>query len=220
MKRILGLDLGTTSIGWALVNEAELLEESSSIIALGVRTVPLTTDEQDCFEKGKSISTNADRRLKRGMRRNLDRYKLRRRALIGCLIRHGFIRSQEELVQPGSSLALWELRAKAATEEISLKELARVLFMLNKKRGYKSNRKTDNKTKDGQAIDSIDVSQTLNAEGLVYPVLVEVGSRLPCVHLSSLYSILSVDEVRMFILPGDWQLDMETVLESVESSIS
>lgn len=31
MKKILGLDLGTSSIGWALVNEAETSEEKSSI---------------------------------------------------------------------------------------------------------------------------------------------------------------------------------------------
>lgn len=34
MKKILGLDLGTTSIGWALVKEAEIEEEKSSIIKL------------------------------------------------------------------------------------------------------------------------------------------------------------------------------------------
>ena len=32
MKKILGLDLGTNSIGWAVVNEAENAEEKSSII--------------------------------------------------------------------------------------------------------------------------------------------------------------------------------------------
>ena len=35
MKKILGLDLGTASIGWALVNEAENDSEQSSIIKLG-----------------------------------------------------------------------------------------------------------------------------------------------------------------------------------------
>jgi len=54
MKKILGLDLGTNSIGWALVNEAENNEEKSSIIKLGVRVNPLTVDEQQNFEKGKS----------------------------------------------------------------------------------------------------------------------------------------------------------------------
>jgi CRISPR/Cas system Type II protein with McrA/HNH and RuvC-like nuclease domain len=32
MKKILGLDLGTNSIGWALVNEAESENEKSSSI--------------------------------------------------------------------------------------------------------------------------------------------------------------------------------------------
>lgn len=39
MKKILGLDLGTNSIGWALVNEAENDSEKSSIIKLGSRIV-------------------------------------------------------------------------------------------------------------------------------------------------------------------------------------
>ena len=65
MKKILGLDLGTSSIGWAYVNEAENCNEQSSIIKLGVRTVPLTVDEQQNFEKGKSITTNAERALKK-----------------------------------------------------------------------------------------------------------------------------------------------------------
>ena len=47
MKKILGLDLGCNSIGWALVNEAENTEEISSIIKLGVRVNPLTVDEME-----------------------------------------------------------------------------------------------------------------------------------------------------------------------------
>ena len=45
IKKILGLDLGSNSIGWALVNEAENRDEASSIIKLGVRVNPLTVDE-------------------------------------------------------------------------------------------------------------------------------------------------------------------------------
>ena len=60
MKKILGLDLGTGSIGWAVVNERENNEERSSIAGLGVRVNPLTVDEQTNFEKGKPITTNAD----------------------------------------------------------------------------------------------------------------------------------------------------------------
>jgi CRISPR-associated endonuclease Csn1 len=39
MKKILGLDLGTNSIGWALVNEANDEKEKSSIIKLGTRVI-------------------------------------------------------------------------------------------------------------------------------------------------------------------------------------
>ena len=85
MKRILGLDLGTTSIGWALVNEAESNNEASSIVRLGVRVNPLTADEKSDFEKGKAITTNALRQLNHGARINLQRYKLRRQNLHDCL---------------------------------------------------------------------------------------------------------------------------------------
>ena len=41
-KRILGLDLGTSSIGWALVDEAEV-GEKSSVVKLGVRIIKYGT---------------------------------------------------------------------------------------------------------------------------------------------------------------------------------
>ena len=143
MKRILGLDLGTNSIGWALVNEAETDEEVSSIIRLGVRVNPLTVDETQNFEKGKSITTNAERTLKRSMRRNLQRYKLRRENLIDCFKENGLITDETLLCENGNQTTFqtYRLRAKAVTEEISLDELARVFLMINKKRGYKSSRK-------------------------------------------------------------------------------
>ncbi|MBQ7156220.1 MAG: type II CRISPR RNA-guided endonuclease Cas9, partial [Bacteroidaceae bacterium] len=142
MKKILGLDLGTTSIGWALVNEAENEDEKSSIIKLGVRVVPLTTDEQGNFEKGKSITTNADRNLKHGARLNLYRFKLRRKALIDCLKEHHNISDESVLCETGnaSTFDTYRKRAKAVTEEVSLNDLARILLQINKKRGYKSSR--------------------------------------------------------------------------------
>ncbi|WP_462219705.1 hypothetical protein [Ferruginibacter sp.] len=74
-KNILGLDLGTTSIGFAHIIENEKDASQSSIEKIGVRLNPLTTDEQTNFEKGKPVSVNADRTLKRGARRTLDRYQ-------------------------------------------------------------------------------------------------------------------------------------------------
>ena len=133
MKRILGLDLGSSSIGWALVNEAESKNERSSIVKLGVRVNPLTVDESINFEKGKSITTNADRTLKRSMRRNLHRYKLRREALIEVLKECKFITEDTILSENGNrtTFETYRLRVKALTEEISLEEFARVLIMIN-----------------------------------------------------------------------------------------
>lgn len=167
MKKILGLDLGTNSIGWALVNEAENVNEKSSIIKLGVRVNPLTVDEQQNFEKGKSITTNADRTLKRSMRRNLQRYKLRRENLIEILQEHGFISDETILSENGNctTFETYRLRAKAAAEEISLEELARVILMINKKRGYKSSRKAKG-TEDGTLIDGMDIAKKLYNENL------------------------------------------------------
>lgn len=95
------------------------------------------------FEKGKSITTNADRTLKRSMRRNLHRYKLRREALIEVLKECKFITEDTILSENGNrtTFETYRLRVKALTEEISLEEFARVLIMINKKRGYKSSRK-------------------------------------------------------------------------------
>ena len=167
MKRILGLDLGTNSIGWALVNEAETDEEVSSIIRLGVRVNPLTVDETQNFEKGKSITTNAERTLKRSMRRNLQRYKLRRDALVEFLKELGFITDETILSEQGNrtTFETCRLRAKAAEEEISLEELSRVLLMINKKRGYKSSRKVK-KEEDGVLIDGMEIAKKLYEEDL------------------------------------------------------
>lgn len=167
MKKILGLDLGTNSIGWALVNEKEKEDEKSSIIRLGVRVNPLTVDEIANFEKGKSITTNADRTLKRGMRRNLQRYKLRRNQLIEILKEKGFIDDETILSEHGNGTTFetYRLRSKAATNEITLVEFARVLLQINKKRGYKSSRKAKS-TEEGQLIDGMEMAKKLYDEGI------------------------------------------------------
>ena len=162
MKRVLGLDLGVNSIGWALVDEADNEKENSSIVKLGVRVNPLTVDEQRNFDEGKSITTNAGRTIKRGMRRNLQRYKLRRDNLIDCLKSNNIISDETLLCENGNTTTFetYRLRAKAATDRVSLSEFARVLLMINKKRGYKSNRKA-NGADEGTEIDGMSVAKVL-----------------------------------------------------------
>lgn len=167
MKNVWGFDLGSTSIGWALVNEAETDEEKSSIIKLGVRVNPLTVDELQNFEKGKSITTNADRTSARSMRRNLQRYKLRRENLIEVLKENSFITDKTILSENGNrtTFETYRLRAKAAVEEISLEQFARVLLMINKKRGYKSSRKAKG-TEEGALIDGMEAAKKLYDEDI------------------------------------------------------
>ena len=134
MKRILGLDLGTTSIGWALVDEAENDSERSAIIRLGVRVNPLTVDEQTDFEKGKPITTNAERTLKRTMRRNLQRYKLRRDNLIRALKAHGLITDDAVLCEEGNSTTFEtrRLRARATSRRRYRRKKKKLLLLLQR----------------------------------------------------------------------------------------
>ena len=159
--------MGTTSVGWAMVTMAEDSNEKSSILGCGSRVVPISVDEKDNFEKGKASTTNADRTLKRSMRRNLQRRKQRRNNLISILKREGWINDATSLSENGknSTHETLQLRAKAATEQISLSEFARVLLSICKKRGYKSSRKTDTR-EEGQLIDGMQVAKALFEEGI------------------------------------------------------
>ncbi len=167
MKLILGLDLGVSSIGWAVVREAENANETSHIDGAGVRIVPLSIDEQKNFKEGKSITTNATRSAYRSMRRNLQRYKLRRENLIDCLRRNGIISNETLLYESGnkSTFETYKLRARAATAEITLEQFARVLLMINKKRGYKSNRHVKQEEED-DAIDGMSIARRLYEENI------------------------------------------------------
>lgn len=194
MKRILGLDLGTTSIGWALVNESESKTEQSEIIKLGVRVNPLSTDEQTDFEKGRPLSVNADRTLKRGARRNLQRFKLRRKNLIEILEKNDCISSSTPLTEIGksSTFETLTLRSKAASEKIELHQLSKVLLVINKKRGYKSSRKAKNED-EGSIIDGMVVAKELYDNNLtpgqfVFNLLKDAKKNIPDFYRSDLQS--------------------------------
>ena len=192
MKKVLGLDLGTTSIGWAIVNQSETDGESSSIIKAGVRVNPLSVDEKDSFGKGKPTSTNAGRTLKRGARRNLQRFKQRRDNLLSLLQQEGWIDDKTVLSESGKN-STWktlEVRAKSATEEVSLTDLAKILLSINKKRGYKSNRKT-NALEDGTLIDGMKVAKILAEKDITpaeysYSLILEGNKSIPQYYASDI----------------------------------
>lgn len=137
-KMILGLDLGTNSIGWALVSEND---KTKNIIGIGSRIIPLTPDEKSEFENGNAITKNQKRTLKRTQRKGYNRYQLRKESLIKKLTFLNAMPTKDLFSL--SAIQLYGLRHKALQEKISLPELGRILFHLNQKRGYQSSRKAD-----------------------------------------------------------------------------
>jgi CRISPR subtype II RNA-guided endonuclease Cas9/Csn1 len=92
MKKKLGLDLGTNSIGWALV-EQDFDNKLGKILGMGSRIIPMGSDKQD-YEKGVGITKNATRREKRTARKGNKRYKLRRNKLLYILHTLGMLPEQ------------------------------------------------------------------------------------------------------------------------------
>ncbi|MGE4347304.1 MAG: type II CRISPR RNA-guided endonuclease Cas9 [Flavobacteriaceae bacterium] len=155
MKRILGLDLGTNSIGWALV-EQNFDNKKGKILGMGSRIIPMGA-ELSKFEQGQAQTKNANRRIARGTRKLNKRYKQRRNKLIYILQQLGMLPSQIKLVnefsdpnkldkisilpisknqQQLTAFDLLELRVKALTEKIELEDIGKIIYKYNQLRGY------------------------------------------------------------------------------------
>ncbi|WP_027003521.1 type II CRISPR RNA-guided endonuclease Cas9 [Hugenholtzia roseola] len=134
---VLGLDVGTNSLGWALLDlvSQKIIAASVAVFAAGKNKTPT----------GKEESRNAVRRLKRGMRRQFFRRRQRKAALLEALQILGWI--EKDLPKQGKAWEKWlalcpyQLRAEALERKLTLEELARVFYNLALKRGFKSNRK-------------------------------------------------------------------------------
>lgn len=141
----LSLDLGSTSLGWAMVR-LNPQGEPCAIIKAGVRIFSDGRNPKD----GSSLAVT--RRTARAMRRRRDRLLKRKSRMMRTLIEHGFFpqnvaeRKQLEKLDP---LAL---RAKGLDHPLTPQEFARALFHINQRRGFKSNRKTDKKENDSGAL--------------------------------------------------------------------
>lgn len=79
-KKILGLDIGTNSIGWALIQQ-DFENKEGKIIGMGSRIIPMSQDILGDFDKGNSISQTATRTGFRSIRRLRERHLLRRERL-------------------------------------------------------------------------------------------------------------------------------------------
>ena len=142
-------DLGTNSIGWAVLR-LDHSDEPASIVDAGTRIYA------DGREPKSGTSLAEGRRTARGMSRRRDRYKRRRRVVLNTLIEYGLMPDTEEarkaLVAETNDKRFGEiagdvytLRARALREKLPAYQLGRALFHLNQRRGFKSNRKTDSR---------------------------------------------------------------------------
>lgn len=146
MAKILGLDLGTNSIGWALIDDTQ-----NKILGIGSRIFPMGVENLGDGEG--EISKNASRTGARGVRRQFFRRKLRKKVLLKALaendmcpmIGKDFEDWKKTKEFPSEKLANWfalnpyELRQKALNEKLSLEEIGRIFYHLIQRRGFLSN---------------------------------------------------------------------------------
>ena len=135
----IGLDIGITSVGWAVI-EDDANGNPTRIIDLGSRIFDAAENPKDGSPLAK------DRRDARGLRRRLRRKKHRVERTKRLLERYNIITKKElENLYENYRFQfnVYELRVMALDEKITNKDLARILISMVKKRGYKSNSKSE-----------------------------------------------------------------------------
>ena len=139
-KTILGLDLGSNSLGWALLSGGDE-GAPGSIIDLGVRIFPKAVEDKTPTPK------NQKRRNSRLARRTIQRRSRRKSRLLNYLIKlnllpaelHGNAQPEGILNSLGDP---YMLRAKALDHDLLPHELGRVILHFAQRRGFLSNKKT------------------------------------------------------------------------------
>ncbi len=134
-NRDLGLDIGVNSIGWALIEWQE--NNPEKVVACGVRVF------QEATEADQKTLKNKNRREMRGARRQTYRRKMRRQTIRNLLVRHQLLPEKSEEFDLLMQLDPYELRTRALDTQLTPYELGRVIYHLNQRRGFKSNRKIE-----------------------------------------------------------------------------
>lgn len=159
----LSLDVGTASIGWAVLRLREDGDRFHpvAIVRGGVRIFPSGRDPRS----GSSLAV--ERREARSARRNRDRRSARKRNLVRALIDFGLFPADREERYALADLDPYELRRRGLDQPLTEFEFGRVIFHLNQRRGFKSNRKTDSADPDGSKMKSAisEVRERLKADG-------------------------------------------------------
>lgn len=97
MRNILGLDLGSNSVGWAMIevtDEDQAAPDAArhnNILQSGSRIIPMDAELLSKFGKGNAISQTSERTAARSMRRRKERFKQRRERLNRVLALLGWL---------------------------------------------------------------------------------------------------------------------------------
>jgi CRISPR-associated endonuclease Csn1 len=160
MRYRLALDLGSTSLGWAMIR-LNADNQPCAVIKAGVRIFSNGRNPKD----GSSLAVT--RRDARAMRRRRDRLLKRKARMMRTLIEYGFFPAEETQRKMLETMNPFALRAKGLDAALTPAEFGRALFHINQRRGFKSNRKTDKKDNDSGALKTAinKVRATIEAEG-------------------------------------------------------
>ena len=135
--RILGLDGGIASIGWAIIDLSPERREGA-IQACGTR---MFNSPEGRSSTGSPILKNAEKRAHRGQRKVIRRRRQRMGKIRNLLKDSGLLESDHRDVLAGHGADPWELRAQALDRALHPRELALALGHIAKHRGFRSNRK-------------------------------------------------------------------------------
>lgn len=147
MRYRLGLDLGTTSIGWCLIR-LDGNDAPSAVIRMGARIFGDGRNPKD----GSSLAVT--RRLARQMRRRRDRLLKRKARLEAALIALGFWPSDHDGRRRLATLDPYVLRRDGLDKPLAPDHFGRAVFHLNQRRGFQSNRRTDRRDSESGLIKS------------------------------------------------------------------
>lgn len=177
-KYIVGLDIGISSVGWALL---ELDENNNPFRIIDVGSRIFTPGEETSGD-----SKAKARREKRGSRRILRRRKFRVDRVKNLLYENNFFNEKiketnlvseknEELTKIYNKMINdyykknktnpYLLKVKALNEKLTKEEMAIILVHYAKKRGYKSNRDESTESKEtGKVLSAIKVNEEIMKE--------------------------------------------------------
>ena len=162
----LGLDVGTNSLGWSIL---ELSEQGGNMLPCRVLNagVRIFSDGRDVKSKA---TLKADRRMARSARRRRDRFKQRQTFLVAELQKAGLLPTDTIDLKQLQSLNPLQLRTAALTEKLPAPHVGRALFHINQRRGFKSNRKDrSEEVTSGKVSNSVRL--LLEQMGLINPPL-------------------------------------------------